>query len=362
MLDLLNKRNNFSSIIAEGKFTDTPIDRLNYGGNNILKCYLPPSGIIPNYSLAFLNKTQSVAERMSTSSSDNCLKTLLSFITDKDLLSNVPYSGLITNNDEAKVIDMKNNLNKFINWNVGRSIISEVEAKMISKFHIERVNELIDYVISTNIETPNEEFKNRLLAIFRNNSNGKVYTHSLYTLSLPGFLNHIALRNPGKTKLNSFSRMGYVSKSSLVFSGDSDAWTAIDKWVPKDSTVKFPFIAPRNIKIRNESTMVSSKYNFPFSKQSASNFIPVNIVSAPLISDESVNRWIPTNFSFTSHGGYEYISPIGLEYGKINNTNPNPTPIERIISADTGDFYVQKEFLPKCDPGQPAHTHVQSAS
>lgn len=156
--------------------------------------------------------------------------------------------------------------------------------------------------------------------------------------------------------------MGYVGKESLIFAGDPAAFNTLDKWVPKDSTIKFPFVAPRGMKLKGPNSMnvvISSPYNYPFSKECAANFVPSNVINAPMVSDSSLNLWLPSTFSYRGTDNYTFISPIGKEYGKINNTNPTPVAVPTTISKQTGDYYVQTEYLPVCVRGQIAHVHPQ---
>jgi hypothetical protein len=191
--DLKIGNTNFCS--AYGLKSDNLI--YNLGGNISVTCQIPLSGV-PNYFLPF------------NSDKSDFFKLLFSFIEDANGLSTYPVANLTTNNNVPN-IDLKTyvmNKEICINWNNGRTGLTLERFKEIVLYFIQMFNELIDYVITNDIDKVTSEFKNKVQKIFADTS-GNVFDYSVYTLILPATINYLAgILNRPKFAAN--APLGYI--------------------------------------------------------------------------------------------------------------------------------------------------------
>jgi hypothetical protein len=223
----------------------------NIGGNMNIVAHIPITGV-PNYFYAF-NKYAT-----------DFFKTLFSFIIDENGLSDVPTASLSEANTtpavnfKDKVTTASETTHQVINWNYGRTGLTETVFKQNVGFFISAFNELIDYIITNSVTAVNEKLQLKFGAIF--GSSGSVYNYAVYTLLLPAMVNWFA-SNRKANELSAHYYMGHVNKEVDFFPlKKNESWSTVSKIAEQAKTIKLSEIVSVPYKV---GTFIYSKYCFP---------------------------------------------------------------------------------------------------
>jgi hypothetical protein len=176
---------------------------------------------------------------------------------------------------------------------------------------VQTFNELIDYVISNDIDKVSSEFKNKVQKIFADNS-GNIYDYSVFTLLLPGMINYLAgILNRPKFAAN--TPLGFLPKDVDFFPlKANETWANVIKIAENEKSVKLNDISSIPYKTTGFNY---GDVNFPLSKSALTT--KTSVIKTPTVSFKF--NYIP-NITFTKDN-FEYDTTyLDSEYGRTYQT------------------------------------------
>lgn len=315
----------------------------NCSGNVKINCLLPKSDkMFPNYVNVILNSAKVGDENT------NLITILTSFITHPSFLATYSYSSNLKSSNDVPIINLSTVLDKLNlcwNWNAGRNFNKDLVRDM-SNYYMSKFNELIDYVITTDLVKVDDNFNKLLVSMFANDE-GKIFAHSNGSLVLPSLVNWLSINgNDGKN--NAMDVCGYVKQGSKVFPTDLNTdWNNVVKWSDKDESVSPIINVPKDF----NHSITKSKYNYPFN---ASYQIPT-IIPTPKVSYDYMDG-VNIGFQTTENGDkYGYTKTIEemkkIKYATrmkgskktVQTGNPNGRDALTFdLTVGVGDLYKQE--------------------
>lgn len=256
----------------------------NASGNIRVKASIPQNSAVPNYCEDLINSGSNVGS----------LKLLLSFITDKNFVTTVEpvtktVDSTVTENGIKVVsvspnIDLAAELKKSVvdnkpwhmwNLNYNRNL-DDNEIKKIAALFVGRMNEMIDYVITNDITTPDENFRTYVKKLFMDSTGKNLYSFAHFTLVLPALVNYLANKN-GKFNEHAMRYAGYVKAGSKLLPKTVTSFADEVKWHKKGETKtameECPYLFIRD----GEQQATIGQYNYPLSSAMKSKWTPTTI-------------------------------------------------------------------------------------
>lgn len=332
--------------------------KINVSGNLKIKAKVPTEEAAPNYCEALVTGQMKMA---------GSLQLLIDAILSKEMLAQVPSNGMkpkipaesiqvsgrsynyVSNNPENLNTLMKLNIDNPVyawNLNFNRDLNNTSVALDIAAHVVTKLNELIDYVITNNIMSPNNTFRAKVRAIFAPPDGQHIYNFAHYTLMLPALVNYFASNKVNDQSEHASRYVGIVEKGSglLPQTTKGTSFNHEVKWHLPGDNIRPVVAAPYAIVANDALQCKVGAYNYPFTWANADvGFKPtiVDVVSPP---DKSVIDNIPVGI--TGKGvldKYIYEDPQDLqnlilgsvlnEYSDLSKAKPDDDPFKIDESA-----------------------------
>ena len=214
------------------KKLNTVQNEFNCSGNIRIRANVPDSKEIkPNYMEAFLSavipEDNVFYKFKSLIQSEEFMTDLTEKIDGKEQAVKMPESKNIVYTEVPRNKSLRQLLNESLEgdtpkpWHTwylmyGRNYDSQNKVKNTLTFMINKINELIHYIIDNDITVPNNDVRDRVKAIFAK-GDGQVYSYARNTLLLPAILNALAVRN--KNDKHCMNGIGWIKAGSQLLPG-----------------------------------------------------------------------------------------------------------------------------------------------
>lgn len=349
--------------------------KLNASGNLKMNVNIPlTKNTSPNYSETIING------KLATS---GFMKILLDTISNADFIANPTTDKLtsdpaisangITYEPNTHAVGMKSLLdqavapdgNPLLAWNLNYDRKMNIsEAKRITAHILSKLNEVIDYVITNDIKSPDNDFRKRVLTIFANES-GLPYPFAINTLMLPALVNYLAsngsghnqtqtsginLDGPNLRELSSLDGpignpsnehamryVGIVKKGSKLFPKDGTTKFGNDRWIPSGEGLTLGTPCTFAIMNNNQKQFNIGAYNYPFADGASVN--PKNLAVLTNSSEDPVikNIQVPQpNDKYDDKTKYNTIvfAKTPLNNDATGRFDPQPIKYSRVLNWD----------------------------
>ena len=243
----------------------------NVGGNTHIFSQYDKNSFHPNYIRNLLsNKLFGV------------FVPLLSFITSEHFITlnvtkpqlNTPFQAkdylVDLKLDESLDLLLKRSVDEnrnYLAWNLNynRDNLTISDVTNISSHYISKLNQLIHYIITYNITSPNDIVRSIVKSIFCSDDN-KIYSFAHFTLVLPALVNYFATPNINGIDNHAFKYIGYIQKGSEFLPSEKGIYLEEHK---HDEPSLTPLSKPATIcsdymfKQKNEYKAKVGPYNYP---------------------------------------------------------------------------------------------------
>lgn len=262
--DLLNK--NIVNRINMSPMSNISIDmesntktKYNASGNIHIRANLTNN--FPNYAEALINRGMTTNDSIST---------MLSFISNDGFIASCPQ---INNIDLTKEI----NKQPWHMWNLMYNRSYNIEdATKISCVFMSKFNKLIDYVISSDLQKPDETFRKLVTRLFTTDNGKQMYSYAHNTLVLPSLVNHLAIRN-NKLEEHALRYVGFIKKDTLLLPKTTNKFSDEEKWHLKGLSLPCTTICPYLFKYKDVNKFEIGKYNYPLCEKMQKQWTPSTI-------------------------------------------------------------------------------------
>lgn len=319
-------------------YKPTPANTINTSGNIKLSVNIPlTNDKAPNYSETLMNSNLKQA---------GCLKLIFDAIKSATFTATCPSDNLAAENPTVNAYDGRfkyetnnvENLNEMLEknkdnplhaWNLNFNRNLDIEkVKAITAHLLNKINEIIDYVITNDLKDPDAKFRQMIKELFANGDN--VYNFAHYTLMLPALVNYLASKGANAKTAHATRYMGIVKKDSGLFPKKGTlTFDQEDKWHKSGDPLNANNVCPYAIFNNNDCKLKIGAFNYPFSQQNYNIKFRPNTANVNTSSTDPVLKNIPIGFKSDP---YVYKDPINNQVGEtiknLDGTDRNvPTAV-----------------------------------
>lgn len=343
----------------------------NASGNARVTASIPVKSDAPNYCEDMIN-SQNVNEGV--------LKMFLELMLSKDFICDRPPSTDLTpipgytdsktgmQYDANPVLNLKEELDKSMstghqwhtwNLNYNRNYDQE-EVKKVVAHIMAKLNSLIDYVITNDVKKPDDEFRARLVAIFKS-PEGKIYSFAHNTLILPAIVNYIAMMK-NKHQQHASRSVGMIKGGSGLFTKTgNNSFANETKWKPSGERIAPGVIAPYCIVNKGVQQLHVGAYNYPLCEKmkGQNDWKP---------STQQVKDWDPAllkNVTLPAfeNDKYKYVDPSTDESFAVTTGNrTEPQPVYSGRKVELNEFRILgPELIPTCVAQPELHKKITAS-
>lgn len=264
----------------------------NIGGNIKITAKLPISDVndCPNYCQELLKDKQRF---------NNILDKFFEFLHSDDFITNVDNVSFNQSNINANslITNIPNNISikdhlamsvknkqSFHMWNLNynRNLDTNLINTIASHF-VTRFNKLVHYIITNNIDKPNDTVKQLVKDIFMNNK-GTIYSYSHFTLILPALVNYLCTKGVNTVDEHALRYVGYVENDVKLLPNVTNDFNTERKYnIPlsdKDEIARSLPVKPCEYMLKDNSTnkflVRIGEYNYPLTQFMMTNKWTVN--------------------------------------------------------------------------------------
>ncbi len=351
---------------------DTPQGVFNCSGDIRIRANVPDSKYVkPNYMEAFLSATipkeNTFYKFKSLIQSADFMTDLSESIGGDNQTVTMPTSKDIVYTEVPRTKSLRQLLNESLEtgkgkekgkpWHTwylmyGRNYNSQNEVKNTLTFMINKVNELIHYIIDNDITKPNDEVRRLVKAIFANGS-GQVYSYARNTLLLPAILNALAVRN--NNDQHCMNGVGWIKAGSQLLPGHDDGTTDIDGLTMRNmkgdkmyATQPAPFIIQTNLPTTKDTSQYGTVEGFSLLDVLAK--IRTNAKENSGEQGEYVEKSHTVTESSNKYKQLITVAPYNypLTLKNIINANDNVMHDVRITEEDIKDYQFPESIQVGC--------------